>query len=474
MDEEKLAGLEQQLTPAGHENGPNLAAHNKSKRSSQRSKKLSKQKEKQKMVKKQHLSTNNPSQQLLNRLLLQYQNGRYKDAEELARSMTQEFPKHQFAWSILGAVLRETDRRPEAAEASQIAVSLSPQDAEVHNNLGTILDELGRLVGAEASYSRAIRLRPTFAEAHYNLGNTLQKQDRLDDAASSYAQAIALKPDLAGAHTSLGDTFQELGRLDEAKASYKRAIALKHNHALAHYGLGKVFHKTNNEDSALETLRRASAFDPKSKDILLLLNYLQAKKDREDAKSGVANTLPQDCLRLSPSEILKLERPVEQELIVYLYSKELRELDKEKDPSFGDTKGTKYELFEDSHPTIQKLAKDLKSVLMKEFNSDIFIKDSFASIFGAGGGTVRHHHVTKHDEDPAFSLDRQKYSLVYYLSIGDQGCSEPGFLKLYDPNEEILPSKGLILIFPADRYHSSSYSGDKDRVIIGVNFYTLQ
>ena len=33
--------------------------------------------------------------------------------------------------------------------------------------------------------------------------------------------------------------------------------------------------------------------------------------------------------------------------------------------------------------------------------------------------------------------------------------------------------KGLITIFPAERYHSSFYSGKKDRVIVGVNFYTL-
>ena len=203
------------------------------------------------------------------------------------------------------------------------------------------------------------------------------------------------------------------------------------------------------------------------------MSVLKAKKVHEDTEGRVKNILPSDILSIPPSKILELNMSVEQELITYLYSKELLDLDKRKDPSFGDTKGTKYELFEDSHPTIRKLESGLKSILMKAFNSDIFIKDSFFSIFGAGGGTGRHHHVTKHDEDPTFSLAKQKYSLVYYLSVGDQSCSEPGFLKLYDPSEEILPSEGLIIIFPADRYHSSFYGGNKDRVIIGVNFYTL-
>jgi cytochrome c-type biogenesis protein CcmH/NrfG len=42
--------------------------------------------------------------------------------------MTQDFPKHQFAWKVLGAVLRATGRKSEAVDANQTAVALSPQD----------------------------------------------------------------------------------------------------------------------------------------------------------------------------------------------------------------------------------------------------------------------------------------------------------------------------------------------------------
>jgi len=213
--------------------------------------------------------------------------------------------------------------------------------------------------------------------------------------------------------------------------------------------------------------------DPKSKDFTLLLSVLQARKARENTEVGFKNIITSDCLIIPASKILELKRSVEQELITYLYSRKLLDLDKEKDPSFGDTRGSKYDLFEDNHPRIQKLEIDLHSILSKAFNSDIFIKDSFFSIFGAGGGTTRHQHVDKNDKDSTFSLAKQKYALVYYLSIGDQECSDPGFLNLYEPSEEILPSKGLITIFSADRYHSSVYGGNEDRVIVGVNFYTL-
>ena len=110
---------------------------------------------------------------------------------------------------------------------------------------------------------------------------------------------------------------------------------------------------------------------------------------------------------------------------------------------------------------------------MEAFKSEVFFYDSFFSIFGAGGGTAPHHHLTTYDKIPGLGLAKQKHSLVYYLSVGDQDCCDPGILKLYEPMDEILPKAGMITIFPSDRPHSSVYGGKTDRVIIGINFYTI-
>ena len=157
----------------------------------------------QKKATKQNLKANNPTQQQISNLLEHYQNGRFSDAEKLAVHITQDFPKRQFAWKVLGAVLGATGRKSEAVDANQKAVALSPQDAEAHSNLGITLKELGRLDEAEASYNQAIALKPDLAEAHSNLGITLKELGRLDEAEASYNQAIALKPDLAEAHRNL-------------------------------------------------------------------------------------------------------------------------------------------------------------------------------------------------------------------------------------------------------------------------------
>ena len=144
-----------------------------------------------------------PSEEQLNSLLKYYQTQRYSDAEKLAMSITQEFPKHQLGWKVLGALYGQSGRNSEAVNANQTAIVLSPHDAEAHNNLGNTLKELERLDEAEASYTQAIALQPDYAEAYFNLGNTLQKVGRLDEAIESFKQAIVFKPDYAKARMNL-------------------------------------------------------------------------------------------------------------------------------------------------------------------------------------------------------------------------------------------------------------------------------
>ena len=58
--------------------------------------------------KKQYLKGISPSDAEINNLLQQYQNGQYGGAEKSALSLTERFPKHQLAWKVLGAVLKQT------------------------------------------------------------------------------------------------------------------------------------------------------------------------------------------------------------------------------------------------------------------------------------------------------------------------------------------------------------------------------
>ena len=208
------------------------------------------------------ISDLNPPQELQNSLIELYQRGQYHDAEKLALSITQDFPKYQFAWKVLGVVLGATGRRSEAVDAYQTAIRLSPQDAEAFSHLGVTFTGLGRLEEAEGSYNKAIALNPRYAEAHFNMGSMLSDLGRLDEAEKSYNQAIALKADYAAAHYNLGNELKKMGRLDEAAASYNRAIASKPNFAKAHCSLANTLIDLERLEEAIASYLEAIRLKP--------------------------------------------------------------------------------------------------------------------------------------------------------------------------------------------------------------------
>ena len=213
---EKLDALHQRLQ-GSVPNDSNKTA--KGQTLSEKRKKLAEKKKDKKRKTQGDPSSAEPSQDQINHLLEHYQAGRLEEAEALATSLTQQFPKHPFGWKAMGVVLKQTGRLAESLAPMHSAVTLSPQDAEAHYNLGVTLKELGRLNEAEASYRQAITLKPDYVEAHSNLGVTLQELGRLNEAEASYRQAIARKSDRAGAYITVVVTSEKHGRLDEAEVS---------------------------------------------------------------------------------------------------------------------------------------------------------------------------------------------------------------------------------------------------------------
>ena len=169
-----------------------------------------------------------------------YQNGRLIEAEILSMSITKEFPLHQFAWKILGSVLKETGRITESLTCMRKSVQINPKDSDAHNNYGVTLQEFGRLDEAVSSYSKAIMLEPVNIEAHKNLGNAFKDQGNLKKAIISYKEAISINPDDSESHYNMGVTLKLLGKFEEAIVSYNKAIELNPNYVEAHQNLSFV------------------------------------------------------------------------------------------------------------------------------------------------------------------------------------------------------------------------------------------
>ena len=268
-------------------------------------------------------------------------------------------------------------------------------------------------------------------------------ESKLEEAEFLFQNILQAQPTHYKAHNNLGAILLKLGKLDEAEVSFKKAIEYKPDYFEAHKNLNIVLRQNK-----------------------LLLKIEQVRNSKKKIK--VSNLGADIGLAINP---FISKRKVDTELLAKLYKINSVELDKTKDVRYGNGRCSDYDLFENNSSIIQTVKKDLTYIMSQAVKSDIYIIESFFNILRSGSGLTSHKHIK--DFDKANGLINKKYSLTYYLSVGDQNCSEPGILKLYDPDEEILPSEGTIVIFPADRSHSIAYGGKIDRVMIGVNFYSL-
>ena len=416
-----------------------------------------------------------------------HQEGRLEEAEQLYQSILENQPENSIARHNLGSALKTLGKIDEAEISYKKAIELKPDYAEAHYNLGIILQDLSRFDEAEVSYRKAIELKPDYAMYHNHLGITLQDLGRLDKAEASYKKAIELKPDYADAYNNLGVVLEKFIRFIEAEASYRKAIELNPKHEKAYNNLGNTLKEFNKLDEAEASYIKAIEFKPgyvdahtnldlvlKQKKLLSKIKQTKNsdKKNKKNFFKKVNTKLLRSDLRLASNPFIS-NRKVEVELVNQLYkikSKKLDDIDRGY-LRYGNGRSSDYNLFENNFSTIKNVEKDLTDIMKESVKSDIFIMESFFNIFQAGSGIVFHNHTSSFDYN--FAISKQKFSLIYYLNIGDQNCNEPGILKLQDPDKEILATEGMIVIFPASRNHSAVYNGVKDRVMIGVNFYSL-
>ncbi|MDR3579129.1 MAG: tetratricopeptide repeat protein [Oryzomonas sp.] len=183
---------------------------------------------------------NDPNNNELNTLATLFSHGRYPEFETLALTITSRFPKHGFAWKLLGAALFLQGRTAEALAPMRKAADIFPEDTDTLSILGDIFNGLCIFSEAEGCYRRALEINPNSSNTYNNLGATLKELGRLDEAAASYKQALEIEPDFAEAHNNLGIVLKDLGRLNEAETCHRQALNINPNFCEAYNNLGII------------------------------------------------------------------------------------------------------------------------------------------------------------------------------------------------------------------------------------------
>lgn len=200
--------------------------------------------------------------------------------------------------SVLG-LLGEWDGQNLACDT---ALSLSPDDLQIHLLSGTLAFERDDFKKAELIFNQARALWDDNASILAALAKTLLQLGRVEEALQICEKAVALDQEYADAHLNLGVIQKFLAQHETAAISFEKAVSLDPNLIEAYNNLGITYADLGKFDQAYKCFERALSVDPDS--VLILSSLLNSRKNTSDSKPVIDRL---STLAISPSSSLNAQ-----------------------------------------------------------------------------------------------------------------------------------------------------------------------
>ncbi|WP_263417699.1 O-linked N-acetylglucosamine transferase, SPINDLY family protein [Terriglobus albidus] len=187
--------------------------------------------------------------------------GRFAEAEALARSLNARDPQHPLVWKILAATIATGGDLDTAIALYQQAPASLHDDWQYHNNYGNALKGAGRRGEAIRHYERAIALHQDSIEPFYNLGVTLLEMGNLTAAESKLRFVLTMDPDHGLTHGNLANILNMREQLEEADLHYRCAVRVMPQEVRLLNNYGQLLSKQHRYPEAEAYYRRAIELD---------------------------------------------------------------------------------------------------------------------------------------------------------------------------------------------------------------------
>jgi len=186
-----------------------------------------------------HAGSLSPVQASLEKATMLFVEGKFREAEVLAKELVNSNPRDVNAGLLLARIAIHAGAHDDAVKLLRKIVTLAPRFIIAWHDLGATLNEQGKEEEAIVALGDALTHDSKNATTHYLYAAALAKAGRTEDAADSYRSAIEIDPELAGAHVGLGHVLKTLGDQEGGIASYRAGIALRPN-------LGEIYFSLSN------------------------------------------------------------------------------------------------------------------------------------------------------------------------------------------------------------------------------------
>ena len=188
--------------------------------------------------------------------------GRPEAALECLRHARESLPDDATLLTDLGIQSQQMHLLPQAAEALNAALTLSPQRLDTLYALARVETDQDHLPEAEQHLRVYLAARPGDPSAHFGLGHVLEKQLRTEAATAEFQRSIELQPVQTESYYQLGQI--SLDNHDDANARllYEKTLLRAPRHGGALTGLGIVAYRAKDWTAARKELSAAVHSSP--------------------------------------------------------------------------------------------------------------------------------------------------------------------------------------------------------------------
>ncbi len=176
-------------------------------------------------------------------------------------------PRNAELYYQLARFFYSRSRVTESVEASEKAIALEPDYADVYTNLGLCYESLGEESKARFNYEKAIeinrRLRRIDEWPFLNYASFLVKKDEIELGLSLLAIGLEQNPRSGRAYYLRGKALRKLERLPEAKRDLERSIALDPLDPVPFYELGALLRKLGDREGSKRMFENFQALSKK-------------------------------------------------------------------------------------------------------------------------------------------------------------------------------------------------------------------
>lgn len=217
--------------------------------------------------------------------------GAIAEYEELLR----EHPEDVSVYLFLGQMYLYMQEYQKAIEAFERAITIEPDNFELHDDYIESLVQSGRIGEAIEQMHTLIDEQGEFPDNYLRLADLYSSVGNDEAAVRHYERSLELHPGYLEAAVKLGTQHLRKGRYRKAAANFNRAIEINDQLITAYVGLGISQKYNDQNEEAIDTLELASALEPNT-------NLLFAEMSRLQLKVALAQKTKQNYFTLGQEQ----------------------------------------------------------------------------------------------------------------------------------------------------------------------------